>query len=289
MWWCRGSLRHDVYLLYCICGVGLCASPSACFGSRGQLLGGARAAALGGVGVVGVGSSPLRIAAPITEGLILEVSWANPYGISGLELGSLSVRQSWRSVSSAASIQVLETPTPYSELQLAGNASIEAANGIVLGAGAALASLRDGAGSFAQEWSAAFGAALTGFSGLELGCVVETPLGQEPPAGMAAASSAGGSFRWGFSLPAARGVSFLVEEERAGGWISRKLGGEVAWLDVIRLRAGVSDSPFTLSFGIGIWKGRTALDLAAVEHETLGLTPHGSISYSSAAGKISAK
>jgi hypothetical protein len=76
-------------------------------------------------------------------------------------------------------------------------------------------------------------------------------------------------------------VGFVLEEERRGSWVSRKFGGEVIWPGVMAVRAGVRDSPFTVSLGVGVFREKTRLDIALTQHEVLGRTPYASISYKS--------
>jgi hypothetical protein len=214
-------------------------------------------------------------------GLILEVSWANPYGVSGLDVGSVGLRYGWAKVTSAASFALLQTPTPFREQHLEGSVSVEAAEGIVLASGAALSSLRDDGGVFANESTVTFGAVFFGAKWLEVGCLVETPVGQAGGGGLPAAGSERAGFVWGLGFPAVHGVEFVLEEERRGSWVSRKFGGEVAWPGVVAVRAGVSDAPFTVSLGVGVFRERARLDMALVQHEALGRTPYASISYRS--------
>jgi hypothetical protein len=148
-----------------LCAIGVLGSAEACLCSRGTLTVGARAAGMGGIGVVGGGSSPFKVAACPMAGLILEVSWANPYGVTGLDVGSLGMRYGWARASSAVSVGLLQTPTPFRELHLGGSMSAKAAEGIVLGGGATLASLRDDGGVFANESTVAFGAVFTARGG----------------------------------------------------------------------------------------------------------------------------
>jgi hypothetical protein len=201
----------------------------------------------------------------------------------------VGLRYGWAKASSAASIGILQTPTPFREIHLAGSVSAQAAEGMVVGGGLALASLRDDRGVFANESSASLGAAFKGSDWVEVGCLVETPLRAAGDGGPAEAGSGRAAFIWGLALPEVQGVGFVLEEERRGGWVSRKLGAEVAWPGMMAVRAGISDSPFTVSLGVGVLRERTQLDVAIVQHETLGKTPHVSISYRTPSRKTSHK
>jgi len=224
--------------------------------------------------------SPFAIASCPGEGLLLQVSWANPYGISGLDAGRIGLRYGWMKASSAVSIGLLQTPTPFREAHIAGSVSIEAAEGLVLGAEAAHASLMDDKGSFAGESSVSLGVAFSGCGWLEVGCAVETSIDVSAEGIGPGGGPRHAAFVWGLGVPAVDGVVFVMEEDRRDGWVSRKVGGEISWPGVMAVRAGVSDSPFTVCLGVGVLTGKTRLDAALVEHEALGMTPHGTISYS---------
>ena len=122
-----------------------------CFASSGALPGNARAAALGGITVVGESVSPLKVAVLQSSGLRLETSWANPYGIDELHLASLSLRGHWGVTSVAVSMRSLNTPTSYGEVHLVAALSAAGSENVSIGAGADLAWLSDSEGIFAKE------------------------------------------------------------------------------------------------------------------------------------------
>jgi hypothetical protein len=277
--------KNAAILLCCLVASGVfpVASPSFCSG--GILAHGARAAGMGGVRIVGDRWSPFTVASCPGEGLLLQVSWANPYGISDLDAGRIGLRYGWMKASSAVSIGFLQTPTPFREAHIAGSVSFEAAEGLVLGAEAAHASLIDDEGSFAGESSVSLGAVFSGCEWLEVGCAVETPIGAASEGIGSGGGSRHAAFVWGLGVPAVDGVVFVMEEDRRDGWVSRKVGGEISWPGVMAVRAGVSDSPFTVCLGVGVRTGKTRLDAALVEHEALGITPHATISYSTFRGR----
>jgi hypothetical protein len=266
-------------LVACLCLGSVLWPSSTCLCSSGPLTRGARSAGLGGVTVVGGGRSPFVLASSRVRGLVIEAAWANPYGISQLDVGSIGVRYGWGKGSLATSAQILQTPTPFRELHVEARMSLEAAGGVLLNGGAALASLRDDRGAFGGESSVQLGAAVAVSRGLDLACAVETPIGGDEDASALGAGAGSATYLWGLGVRVDEGLVFVLEEERGGGWTSRKLGGEIGWPGVLAIRAGVSDSPFTVSIGVGVVRGPTALDMAVVQHETLGTTPHVSVSY----------
>lgn len=64
--------------------------------------------------------------------------------------------------------------------------------------------------------------------------------------------------------------------------VSFEAGLEYFVVDQLALRAGVSTAPIENHFGIGIYLGNLRIDLTSSYHQTLGLTPSASVSYSPA-------
>ncbi|MEM6723512.1 MAG: hypothetical protein AAF598_05700 [Bacteroidota bacterium] len=62
--------------------------------------------------------------------------------------------------------------------------------------------------------------------------------------------------------------------------VSFQAGFEYFIVDELALRAGVSTAPVENHFGIGIYLGQLRIDLSSSYHQTLGITPSASISYS---------
>ncbi len=257
--------------------------PDPCPGASGFHLPGARGSALGGVSVVGRSWSPLRVAAFPARGYELRASWARPYGIEGLEVGAMTLRVCSKRAGAILSFQALDTPTPFSEAHLICSWCVAPAGGIVLGAGVDLASLRDLEGTFAREVSTSVGLSIDAPGGWEAGCTAFVPASGGASASGRAFEN-GGRFRWGLGVPFARWMSFLVEEERGGRESIARLGAEFVLPGGFAVRAGFTDRPFTVSFGMGIARARTALDLAMAQHSALGVTPCATISYGSALG-----
>jgi hypothetical protein len=252
-----------------------------CFASSGALPGNARAAALGGITVVGESVSPLKVAVLQSSGLRLETSWANPYGIDELHLASLSLRGHWRVTSVAVSMRSLNTPTSYGEVHLVAALSAAASENVSIGAGADLAWLSDSEGIFAKEVVSFLGLAVGHSEKWELGCAAFTPAGTGGPG-----DENGGVFRWGVGLHLGDRVSVIFEDERHNRRSVRRFGGEMDLTGDVAVRSGVSSPPLSISFGVGLTVRGTGLSLAVVQHEVLGATPYATISYGGSKGGV---
>lgn len=246
----------------------------ACYGASGTNPVSARGAALGGISTVGESASPEKVAVLPARGLMLETSWANPYGIDGLYVAAVSLRRHWKKASVAASMQSLNTPTPYGEVHLRGGFSLAAAECISIGAGADIGLLSDSDGVFAREMATCLGLALGRPEKWELGCAAIVPLSVAGEGG-----ENGGFFRWGAGVSLADGLSVAVEEERRARLSVRRFGGELDVAGGVSLRAGVSGPPITLCLGLGVTRANTTLSLALAQHEVLGPTPYVTVSY----------
>lgn len=258
----------------------LCCQGRTCQCASGFHLPGARASGMGGITVVGESCSPLRVAAWPGRGLEVRSSWANPYGIEGLQVCAVTLRNCWERAGATLALQALSTPTPFSEIHLLGAGSVTAAEGVVMGAGLDLASLGDSGGSFARELSASLGLSLGSPYGPEAGCAVLTSLSLADPT-ESGWPDGGGHFRWGVSAPFGERACFLLEDERRRDGGVRRFGGEIELGSGVALRAGLTHPPFTVSLGLGVKAGGTGLDLSLAQHEALGTTPYVTVSYRS--------
>lgn len=272
----RGAIAVGVGLA----ALALCCQGRTCQCASGFHLPGARASGMGGITVVGESCSPLRVAAWPGRGLEVRSSWANPYGIEGLQVCAVTLRNCWERAGAALALQALSTPTPFSEIHLLGVGSVTAAEGVVMGAGLDLASLGDSGGSFARELSASLGLSLGSPRGPEAGCAVLTSLSSEDPTENGWPDG-GGYFRWGVGAPFGERACFLLEDERRRDGGVRRFGGEIELGSGVELRAGLTYPPFTVSLGLGVRAGGTALDLSLAQHEALGTTPYVTVSYRS--------
>lgn len=194
-------------------------------------------------------------------------------------MAELSFLRLWSKTGVRLLMRALSTPTPYNEVHFLGAVSLAAAEGVAIETGLGSRSLRDSEGTFARESAALIGLVLGKPESCQIGCSVLTPISS----GEAPASGAGrhneGFFRWGVGLPLGERLTLFVEEHRYSHVSTRRLGAELRLLCGVALRGGMTDSPHTVSLGIGAGRDKTFFDLAVAQHEVLGVTPYLTISY----------